>query len=1005
MTQTEFLQRILPELPPAGMFGRPECYFALSISGKIVKSEPCDSFDTITKYCNEASDANADAYMALASFNTPVMGRKQSNALAFKALRCDIDAGKKDSDGNLRPGVYEDARAGLAALVKAAQDFPPSIIVSSGMGLHVYWTFTGAVGMDKWAGLSNALLRRLQDGGLLVDAPKTTDIAAVLRLPGTKHQKTGRTVTVLAANADYPVEKLEQILGAEHEKPSVPSVPLVSSDDGFLAPAPKKQSAKQVVTGCNQMLTMGLGSYQQWFYGMCVLRRFDDGLDWAHKLSAMDDRYDKSGTDKKFMDASEDMPVLCATFQRDNPTGCYGCPHRGRLKSPVQLHNISQPQELSDFHTAAEAGEASSPEPAPATPAPVSKSPQEQGDRLVMPDSFTYERIPINSPMFTVDERGIVWHKTEKVNNQLETRDIIVCQSQLYYKHGVYQYSDERPIRGHIFEVVHPNGRVENVRFDVDSDMGDSVIKWFANANMYPTIGYNSGKKVYQDFMNAYLQSVVHSTKAKEVPTFNQFGWTKFADPENKAVTHSGFVIGKGVITAEGIRDARLDPKIETYGKKELTTAGSLEKWKEGVAMYKTLRQYIAQLAVCMATISPILMYGIGEAKSAVLSIWSSKSGMGKSHILRFASSAWGDPTQSFVSRMASVSLRGFKLGKFQNIPVFFDEMTDVSDNDMYGLAYTLTGGKEKDKMHSSGGQRIETGNWSTASFTTANKSFKSVIARKAGDSDATIQRIMEYECNFEDYSQMPTVTRYIDYCTNLIENNYGLAGPEFVYQLMKHEDWMQTIHPQAVNWIEKHKFSNDERFLSSNLALTIIGSRWAANEFGILPYDIDELEDWILSDFVPHNRSYTKEYAPDFKDMLANYLSERQPYTLVVAGSRRIGKTEEDPKTKGLPDQFIISLPQREIYIRFEQREKRLLISRSDLTSWLRKMNVSYATFKKRLEMENIHTAEYPRRLGSSISWMSDGNIFCLVLDREALEALGVNTDNFKEGEDGLAD
>lgn len=988
-----FLNRILPALPPAGMFGRQECYYAIGITGKQIVQEPCGSFEQIVTKCFQFRDSGADAYMALASYSTPLIGRKQTNALAFKALRCDIDAGKKNADGSLKDDVYPSAEDGLTALCRAASDIPPSIIVSSGMGLHVYWTFTEGIAATRWQSAANALLNKLRAGGLKVDAPKTTDIAAILRLPGTTHQKTGRTVQVIASSNDYEFNEFCRIIGADSSAVA-PAMPAVS-DDGFNEPNPRKQSAQAVVQNCYQMLTMGTGSYQQWFYGMCVLRRFEDGLEWAHKLSALDPRYDKAGTDKKYMDASEDMPVLCSTFQRDNPQGCVNCPHRGSIRTPVQLHSLSNSQSISQPSETQSTNQTINAATSPTI------QPAEVMDRLIIPSSFQYERIPINSPQFSVDDRGIVWHKTEKNNGEYEVRDVILCQSQLYYKHGVYQYADERPTRGHIFEVVHPNGRVENVRFDIDTDLGD-VVRWFANANMYPTIGIRAGAPILKDFMNAYLQSVVHTKQAKEVPTFSQFGWTKFADPEDKSVVHNGFVIGRGVVTAKGIVDARLDPKIETYGKKELTTAGSLEKWKEGVSLYKTLKQPIAILSVCMSTVCPLFIYGIGEAKAAVLSIWSSKSGMGKSHILRFASSAWGDPAQSFVSRMASVSLRGFKLGKFQNIPVFFDEMTDVSDNDMYGLAYTLTGGKEKDKMHSSGGQRIETGNWATVSFTTANKSFKSIIAHKAGDSDATIQRIMEYECNFEDFSKMPMVTRYIDYCTNLIENNYGLAGPEFVYQLQKHEDWMSTIHSQAMHWVEKHKFTNDERFLSSALALTIIGSRWAAKEFDILPYDIDELEDWALSDFVPHNRNYTREYAPDYKDMLATYLSERTPYTLVVAGSRRIGKMEEDPREKGLPDSFIVSLPSREIYIRYEQREHRLLISRSDLTNWLRKLNVSYATFRKRLEAENIHAVEYPRRLGSSISWMSDGSIYCLVLDSDALDKLGVAIDITQEENDG---
>ena len=989
-----FLSRILPPLPPAGMFGRQECYYACGIKDGAIIQEPCGSLNDIVTKCFVFRDSGYDSYMALASFSTPLLGRKQNNALAFKALRCDIDAGKKNADGTLKKDVYPDAEAGLEALYKAVVNVFPSIIVSSGMGLHIYWTFDEAIPATKWSSVSVALLNKLRAGGLMIDAPKTTDIAAVLRLPGTIHQKTGRTVQVIASQGDYKFDEFCRLVGADSSAVS-PVTPAIS-DDGFNEPNPRKQSAQAVVQNCHQMLTMGTGSYQQWFYGMCVLRRFEDGLDWAHKLSALDPRYDKAGTDKKYMDASEDMPVLCSTFQRENPQGCANCPHRGSIRTPVQLHSLSK-SVSTPIATAQQSAQTT------ANEAQNSTQTTAIGDRLIIPSSFQYERIPINSSQFSVDDRGIVWHKTEKNNGEYEVRDIVLCQSQLYYKHGVYQYSDERPTRGHIFEVVQPNGRVENVRFDVDTDLSD-VSKWFANANMFPTIGLRAGAPILKDFMNAYLQSVVHTAQAREVPTFQQFGWTTFADPEDKAVSHTGFVVGRGVITAKGIMDARLDDKISTYGKKELTTAGSLDEWKKGINMYKTLNQPAAQLAVLLSFASPFLKYGIGEASSAIYSLWSSQSGKGKSHVLRFAASIWGDPAQSFVSRMASVSLRGFKLGKFQNLPVFFDEMTDVSDNDMYGLAYTLTGGKEKDKMHSSGGQRIETGSWSTTSFTTANKSFKAVIARKAGDSDATVRRIMEYECDFEDYSNNPEVMRYIDACTATIEANYGIAGPELIYQILKHhEDWLDTIHPQVVAWIAKHKFTNDERFMSSPLAIALIVGRWCV-EFSILDWDIDAIEQWVLKVFVPHNRSFTVEYMPNFKDMLANYLIDRQPNTLVVAGNRRT-VTEQDPKERGLPDPFIVSLPQREIYVRYEQRERRLIVNRTDLTTWLRGINVSYQTFKKRLETEeDVVLTEYARRLGGSISWMTDGNVNCVTIERTSLDKLGIAIDIPQEDEGGVS-
>ena len=75
------LSRILPPLPPAGMFGRQECYYAGGIKNGAIIQEPCSSLNDIVTKCFVFRDSGFDSYMALASFSTPLLGRKQSAAV------------------------------------------------------------------------------------------------------------------------------------------------------------------------------------------------------------------------------------------------------------------------------------------------------------------------------------------------------------------------------------------------------------------------------------------------------------------------------------------------------------------------------------------------------------------------------------------------------------------------------------------------------------------------------------------------------------------------------------------------------------------------------------------------------------------------------------------------------------------------------------------------------------------------------------------------------------
>lgn len=989
MTQLEFLNRVLPELPPAGSFGRPECYFMLAMNGGPMIQRHCATAQAVVDICNEYSASGFDTYMALAGFNSPLGGRKQQNTFACRAFWADIDAGKKTS-------VYADWKAALKALASFIQNtgVEPNIINASGAGLHVYWTMNRNVPADAWVRIATMLQQLCRQEGLDVDPTRAHDLASVLRLPGTIHQKSKNVVTTLWSKAtDWdPKDFLTQVhskLQAPITQPvvstmsranaqqvavpvSIPNVPNFS-----FGTSPKVSDASPIVYGCPQLITMGLGLYPQWFNAMSVLRRCENGLEWAHKLSALDpSRYDPTDTERRYFQAAEDAPTLCSTFEQVNPHPCTQCRFRGRVKTPVQLSRLNH----------------SAPEPTPQQ----ATTGNEQIDillghtpHLVIPEKYDYPRIPITHPNFLVDHRGIVWlHSVRDPDGTYRIEESIICESKLYYKHGIYEIADGRPRRGHIFEAEHPNGKCEELRFLIDEDMtAPGVLRWFNNANMYSTNGRVFKGEIFMEFMNAYLSSVTQKTK--ELATFDNLGWQPFTDPTTKH-EQEGFVIGRGVITDTGIHDVRLGNAAAFYAKREFGTHGTLDQWREAVNLYKTLKQPVGQLAICLSLASPLMRYGTGEARSAIFSLWSDLSGLGKTQVLRAAASIWGDPDAQFISREASSVARQRKMSVLNNLPVYMDEMTDVSDEDMYGLAYTLVGGKEKDKLKSTGDSSVNTGNWSTVSFITANRSFKAAIAKRAGDSDATLLRVIEYECDFPSYEDVPETNAYIHECIRKFKSNYGIAGPEFIYQILQRPDRLATLSRQVEFWAAKHGFKNNERFMSNPLALAIFAGRWAV-EFGILDYDMDALEQWVLSEFVLHNRKNTTMWAPDFTNILSTYLMERQLNTLVVAHDRRDPK-QPDPGMKGMPDKFVLNLPQREPVVRASVGSGTVLISRSDFGEWCKKKRLTVSTLIKRLEADGVTLKDITRNLGQDISYLSTPRVRCWYIDPASLQRLGYN-------------
>lgn len=94
--------------------------------------------------------------------------------------------------------VYADREAALEDLRRFTRKsgLRPSIIISSGEGLHVYYVLDEAISVVEWKPRAQRLQELCEKHGLKVDAPITTDAARVLRAPGTTH-KNGNRVRVI----------------------------------------------------------------------------------------------------------------------------------------------------------------------------------------------------------------------------------------------------------------------------------------------------------------------------------------------------------------------------------------------------------------------------------------------------------------------------------------------------------------------------------------------------------------------------------------------------------------------------------------------------------------------------------------------------------------------------------------------------------------------------------------------------------------------------------------
>jgi hypothetical protein len=372
--ETDFLTRVLPwgqgvanlhwktkDRPglPGLPFNRPDDLLAQAI------------------YCNTRPALYGDLYYCLStqaqtgkSVNGRVMAhRNHENVAALKAIWLDIDV--KATEGY--PTVVE-ALDALEIFCVKAQLPPPTALVFSGGGLHVYWISDKPLTLEEWQPYAEGLKAAGMAQGLRADWQCTIDCVRVLRVPGTLNHKTspGRGVKLMAlAPADYA---FESALG--HIKTAIANIPQSrrtstatvcdvtkfkqqpfdpSLQDMGLSSLDDPLDWKPLLDegGCPHLLeafNTGGAHYAQplWHLDALLSTFLKSGRRIFHQMSKGHKSYDPGDTDKMFDRKVNDKEggmgwPSCAALESAGCTSCKTCPYKGKIKSPLNFADPAKP--------------------------------------------------------------------------------------------------------------------------------------------------------------------------------------------------------------------------------------------------------------------------------------------------------------------------------------------------------------------------------------------------------------------------------------------------------------------------------------------------------------------------------------------------------------------------------------------------------------------------------------------------------------------------------------
>ena len=354
-----FLEKVLPSV---GHYytGHPYKYDSKGRTRKAYRHTAHRTIHEVSKWCLECSSRGESAHFALAAFKERLRknrsgkkapNRRKQNVKCLRSMWINMDCA-------------DDKRGALQSIVDfvgAAPLPPPTFVIDSGYGLHVYWCFERDILIEEWQPIAEVLLETLHSAGVACD-DMTVDSTRMMRMPGTLNIKGDTPVPVRCIHEGAVVEWKEwcaaiytarpaQASEAPLEyitphafplQPGLATVPFTASQTAKMSEAGASgipARADLVADKCGVLGAMreGRGAGQTagaWWAALGVLAKCVDGAEKAHEWSVGHENYNEDETNEKLEGWASVGPTTCAKF-RTMCGECAGCPHD--VKSPILL--------------------------------------------------------------------------------------------------------------------------------------------------------------------------------------------------------------------------------------------------------------------------------------------------------------------------------------------------------------------------------------------------------------------------------------------------------------------------------------------------------------------------------------------------------------------------------------------------------------------------------------------------------------------------------------------
>lgn len=811
MDTLEFLQRVLPD---EGTYCAAVLYKDVGDMKQYFFEDRVELADFLL---NKSADGD-DTYYAISSFKSK--RRNQTNVLQTKVVAFDIDCNKVRNSYASK----KEALAALSSFVKTAE-MPKPTIVSSGMGLHVYWVFDTPLESEQFDNISARLKLKATMCGLIIDPTVTTDSARILRAPGTVHTKSGAVVSVMLNGDTVSYDQLDAIL---------PTAPKRTTLLDNLKPVQDfpQANAHIVKTKCRQ-IKWAVNHQNEvdeplWYALMGIAAFTTDPHKTAINWSDDHPQYNEADTLAKVdqWTAAGVGPTTCAKFEILRPGGCDDCPFKNKIASPVRLGAVYKEEEVGEDAPDPVSQQVSLSKPFKRTTSGIKISIDEV-DMDVCPfdiypvgygkdDSLGYETVRFH------------WNRPHVGWCELSFRQALLTD-------GHRDFATTMADQG---IVLNNKKQTEYFQIMLRSYM-DNLRRLKGMTNLYATMGW---KEDFKQFVlgDKVFKHAADGTVVEELTTMS-------------SVSRSS---------------------TDMYG-----TAGTVESWAKGTRLLEVTKMPAIMFALGVSFAAPL--FAFTGLKGLTISLYGPTGG-GKTLAQYWMQSVYGNPDKLHFAAKFTQNTLFSRLGLYSNLPMTIDEATMISDKEIGDFLYWVSQGRDKARLNRNAEERTAK-TWATPVVVSTNVSLQSKLVSSGLDTDAQFARLLEV--SVPSHSAFSKNSDFGHKIYNHIMGNYGCVGQVYISELIRmgRQRIIQEIElaRKSIRADYGVDFTGEERFWEQAVVLQEVGSR-IAHRLGLIKYDYTTGTRWLLESIGAIRQTAADDRLDSF-DVIGNYLNENADAALSV--------------------------------------------------------------------------------------------------------------------------